>query len=229
MDLTVKPLRLNCNIFFKANRPSNKDEVPAEINYKYSTPESREKTIAILGASVDSQELSPYTKQANSLARELVARGYNIVTGAGSAGIMGAANKGGHEAELNPENKNHGECLGLMTQEAWGNEDYRNCNIIKRAGDDFTRIADFDKVAKHIVAFPGGAMTVAEATSFIAKARYEKGDKKPDVSFIGPYQGLDFQYETLEKIKTLGTNRQTIYKSYNDVKSLLDEKFPNLK
>lgn len=212
-------------ISFKQNKPTKFEEVPEKFDPKYLTQQSRDKTVAILGASRGNEKLDPYKIQAEYLAATLVKRGYNVVTGAATAGIMDAADKGAYSAEIDPENKNHGKCLGIAS--GWSNEDYQKCHMIKKSKDDFARILDFDKVAKNIVVFPGGTTTMAEATTLITRAKYEEDpEKKPVVSLIGPFQAFDRQYEKFEEMGTVTPKRDKLYKLYDEVDTLIDEKFP---
>lgn len=209
----------------KPKRPACQDEVPLEIDPKYRTPESRARTVTVLGSSRNSEDDS----DGKELGYTLVSRGYNTVTGAGNKGKMGATNIGAHQAE-EETGGNRGRALGIMTRQSWGDEDFKNCDIIGQSSDDFSRVSDFTDVSDHTVVLDGGATTVAEAAMMISKAKYpEKGRQKPDISLVGDtYEPLNDQYGNLERKGTLGAKRSDLYSRYKDVKDLLEKKFPSI-
>lgn len=64
------------------------DEVPGLVD-KYTSDESRKKTVTILGSATNSRALEEYMDMCAEVTEGLVKNGYNILSGCGSHGIMG--------------------------------------------------------------------------------------------------------------------------------------------
>jgi predicted Rossmann-fold nucleotide-binding protein len=171
--------------------------IPA-INRIYLAAQMRQKSVAVLGASSTSEEVKQFLPWAAALAKEVVARGGNVVTGAGHSGVMGAAFTAAKEAAQAP---GAGENLTLIKTPAWGDEDLLGGRAIGRASSEEARLEKFLRVASVVVAFPGGAGTLIELSKLIFDMAYPvPGHPVPDkVVLVGSstyWQGLRQQLET---------------------------------
>lgn len=188
---------------------------PLEINEKYTSKESKNKTVTILGSSRDSDSIKEYMAQTNHIAKELVNRGYNVLTGCGDKGIMGAAYKGALSAETNQEKPEKN--LAVLVNPLWGDEDTQHCKVIaKNASSESDRIENgFLKASNNFLVFPGGASSMQEAATLIAKNKYcPKNLQHLNIFLVGKdyYRGLEQQYDIMYKAGVLGTEPKNLFK-----------------
>ena len=227
-----------CNISFKSNPkkvPAFSGEKPAanplEIPDQYLSSESKNKTVTICGLSRNADSIKEYTTKTHDTAKELVNRGYNVLTGCGDKGIMGAAYMGASSAEKDKENPEHN--LALLVNPLWGDEDTKHCKVIgKPASSEVDRTQNgFLNVSKNLLIFPGGAYSIVEAAIAIANNKYRPKNTPPlNIFLVGKdyYQGLVKQYDDMDKKHdTLGEKRENLFKVI-EPEDVLKE-FPDLK
>ena len=242
MNLAVNSVRFSAfNNSVKPN--SNKTltfrgaDNPLEIPDQYLSPESKNKTVTICGCSGAPYEKAPNTapvKEAIAktfdISKTLVQRGYNVLTGCGDKGIMGAGYKGALSAEKDPENPEHN--LAFVAEPLWGDEDQKHCKVIgKPSKSENDRIENgFAKASNNFLVFPGGVCSLQEATTLIAKSNYLRKDSQPmNIVLVGKdyYKGLEQQYNDLYLGGTLKRNPKTLFKVI-EPEDVLKE-FPDLK
>lgn len=203
---------------------------PLEIDEKYTSQESKDKTVTILGCSRDAEPLKEPMAEAYNIAKELVNRGYNVLTGCGNKGIMGAAYKGALSAEKNQENPEKN--LAVLVNPSWGNEDIKHCKVIaKPASSESDRIENgFLKASNNFLIFPGGAGSMQEASTLIAKNKCCHGNSQHlNVLLVGKdyYRGLEQQYDDMYKAGALRTEPKKLFKII-EAEDVL-KNFPDLK
>lgn len=148
--------------------PRSLAEIP-DLDARYATPQSRAKTVAILGSSSSKTAIEPFVELATLLARDVVGRGGNVVTGAGNAGVMGAAFNAARDAA---KKSGAGENLTLIKTPMWGDEDLAGGRAIGQAPSEEARVDKFIQVAATVVAFPGGAGTLLELNKLLFTLAY---------------------------------------------------------
>lgn len=202
--------------------PVNIDGVPT-LNARYTTPASRAKTVAVLGASSDNVNITEAISMAATLARTVVERGGNIVSGAGIAGVMGAAFFAARDAA---RAEGAGENLTLIKTPPWGDEDFSGGRAIGQAPSEEQRVEQFVQVAATVVAFPGGAGTALELIKLANMFAYPaKGQVLPErVVVVGgdaQWAGLKQMFESMVG---LGLTRSRTIERFvwaNDLQSAL--------
>jgi len=214
------------DVSFKSNSSVNN---PLDIRDEFLSRDSKEQTITILGSSRDAQSINEITKNLYNISKKLVLRGYNILTGCGSNGIMGAASKGASSAEKNPENPQKN--LAILVNPLWGDEDTVHSKVIaKNANSESDRIENgFLKTSNNFLVFPGGASSIQEAATIIAKNKYRpKGTEPLKIYLVGKdyYSGLVKQYDDMYKAGILGAKPNELFEVIEPDQVL--EKFPQL-
>ena len=134
-------------------------DIPS-LDNKYTKPEQTKKAVVVLGSSKTTEPLMEYMELCSQTTKELVQNGYNIVTGCGTKGIMGAAYNAAKDASVvNLEGKPL-QNLAIVVKPLWGDENLNDCVIIGKASSESERIIKFTKVADNFVIFPGGTTTL---------------------------------------------------------------------
>lgn len=178
------------------------------LNHRYTTKESRQNTVAILGSSRNSEAIDKYLKVSSEVTRHFVENGYNVVHGCGTKGVMGAvyesAKKYSEKNSFGKPVKN----LAVVVEPLWGDENLVDCIPIGKARTEAERITKFTKVADSFVIFPGSAGTLQEATTLIQNNHYLKDDEAKKVILFGFdfWVGLVSQYKKLFDMKLLKEN-----------------------
>jgi len=203
---------LNKVLAFRGKKSSDN---PLEIQDQYISSDSKNKTVTILGSSRDSDAIKDSIKKVSLISNELVKRGYNILTGCGDRGIMGAAYKGALAAEKNPENPEKN--LAIPTEPFWGYEDLQHCKVIsKPAASESDRIENgFSKASNNFLIFPGGACSIQEVSTLIAKNKNRpKGTTPMKIIIVGKdyYKGLIQQYDDMDKSGLIETKPENLFK-----------------
>ncbi len=171
----------------------------------YTAPKMREKAVVILGSSKTTEPLMEYMELCSDTTKELVKNGYNIVTGCGTKGIMGAAYYAAKEASALDMNGKPVQNLAILVDPLWGDENLRDCLLIGKASSESERIVKFTKVADNFVIFPGGTTTLQEAATLIRYNVHSEENKFKKIILVGKdfFAGLKNQYETMAKMRFL--------------------------
>jgi uncharacterized protein (TIGR00730 family) len=151
--------------------------IMAEFVDGFETMSRVSPAVSIFGSARATQD-NPYYTEAEELARELVHRGFAVMTG-GGPGIMEAANKGALEAK--------GESVGLniyLPVEQVANK-YQTVSIDFRYF--FCRKVMFVKYAVAFVCFPGGFGTMDEFFESMTLIQTEKTERFPVILFGSPF------------------------------------------
>lgn len=176
-----------------------------QLNKDYTTPEMRKKAVVILGSSRTTEPLLEYMQLCSETTKELVKNGFNIVTGCGSNGIMGAAyNAAKENSAINLKGKPI-QNLAIIVNPLWGDENLKDCIIIGKASSEAERIIKFTKVADCFIFFPGGTTTLQEAATIIRYNVHNEENKFKKIILVGKeyFDGMKKQYETMAKMKFL--------------------------
>lgn len=191
-------------------RPATFAEVPA-LNMSYADPGVAARTVTILGSSKTTPELGAHVQMAGEVAGTLVTRGYNVLTGCGNAGIMGAAYEGAAAAAARPEAR--GENLAIVVEPAWGDENLRDARAIGKADSESARLEKFHQVSDHFLVFPGGPATLQEATALISKNHYRGSAPAKRIFLVGRayFAGLLRQYEQMHAAGLLKTPPERLF------------------
>jgi len=200
------------------------------LNPNYTTPESKAKTVTILGSSKTSDALSEYMDLCSKVTKSLMENGYNIVSGCGANGIMGATYKAAKDNSLKDSFGKPLQNLAIVVEPAWGDEDIENCIPVGKATSESDRISKFCKVSDHFIVFPGGESTLLETTSLIQKNKYpEKGEPFKRIILVGQqiFSGLVNQYQSFFELGTVSKPPEQLFKVLNSEKEILKE-FPKL-
>lgn len=148
------------------------------IDRRYCVPPLKEKNVVVLGSSKNSSQLDKYLKNCSDITRHFVENGFNIVSGAGSKGIMGEAYNTAYKYSMKDINNNPIQNLGILTEPLWGDENLENCVIIGKAKSEADRIEKFSKVSNKFLIFPGSAGTIQEASTLVSESVYGTEPKK---------------------------------------------------
>lgn len=184
---------------------SFKAYIPKTIPPIYTTDASRKNTVAILGSSKTTPDIMEYMKICADYTKNLILSGKNIVSGCGTAGIMGAAYNTAKEFSSKNEEGKPRQNLTIITNHLWGDEDLENCIPLTATNSEAERTEKFAEVADTIVIFPGGATTLQEATTLITKNHYGKKENMKNIILVGKnfFKGLIEQYQKLYESKLL--------------------------
>lgn len=190
---------------FKSKKGEIIKEFPDRLHEYYN-----KRNVIVLGSSRSTPDSEKTLRKVEKIAKELALRGYNIVTGAGDCGVMGAAITGAYNAinltdrRINWNAPEHvGASISVVTQGGWGDEDLNRSTPISMAvsGDEHERVKIFNDLLENphsavIIAEPG-ATTLQEATTLIAMNKYRKKGTPPNRIFLlgkDNFEGLQQQY-----------------------------------
>lgn len=178
------------------------------LNNRYTSPDSKQKTIAILGSSGSTEPLEKYLKASSDITRYFVENGYNIVHGCGSHGVMGEVYNAAKENSIKNSEGKPLQNLAIIVQPLWGDENLQDCIAIGKANSEAERITKFTQVADNFVIFPGSATTLQEATTLIQNNRYCKDGEAKKVILFGAefWESLVNQYKKIFEMKLLKEN-----------------------
>lgn len=178
------------------------------LNPQYTTKESRQNTVAILGSSKSTDAIDKYLRASSEITRHFIENGFNVVHGCGTKGIMGevydAAQKHSIKDSLGKPIQN----LAIVVEPLWGDENLSDCIPIGKANSEAERITKFAKVADSFVIFPGSAGSLQETTTLIQNNHYLKDGESKKVILFGAefWEGLVSQYKKLFDMKLLKEN-----------------------
>lgn len=179
-----------------------------KLDSRYTSPKSKQNTVAILGSSAGTEALEKYLKASSDITRHFVKNGFNIVHGCGSQGIMGEVYNAAKEASIKDAAGRPLQSLAIIAQPLWGDENLYDCIPIGKANSEAERIAKFAQVADNFVIFPGSAATLQEASTLIQNNRYQKTAEAKKVILFGAdfWEGLVNQYKKMFEMKLLKEN-----------------------
>jgi len=207
------------NVSFQAH-------IPQSIAPVYKTKQSKANTIAILGSSKTTNDILKYMEICSNSVKSMILNGKNIVTGCGTAGIMGSAFYTAKENSKKNEEGKPVQNLAIVTKPLWGDEDLENCIPLMAANNEADRIEKFSEVADTMVIFAGSVTTLQEATSLITKNYYGKDENKKKIILVGKdfFKGLAEQYNHLYKtglIKCKPSELFTIVDSEDEINRII--------
>ncbi len=182
------------------------DKIPY-LQTRYTSKQSKANTITVLGSSRSTKELEQAMKASSDITRHFVEHGYNILTGCGTNGIMGAVYDAAAKYSEIVDGKPV-QNLVIVKKPLWGDENIRDCVIIGKASSEETRINKFMRTSNTFIAFPGGATTIEEAATLIQNNKYPKNGETKTVILFGKdfWAGLIEQYKKLFETKILKEN-----------------------
>lgn len=178
------------------------------LNNNYTSPESKQKTITILGSSGSTEALEKYLKASSDITRHFVENGFNIVHGCGNDGIMGEVYNAAKESSIKDSTGKPIQNLAIIVQPLWGDENLKDCVPIGKANSEAERIVKFAQVSDNFVVFPGSATTLQEASTLIQNNRYPKSSDVKKVILFGAdfWEGLVSQYKKIFEMNLLKEN-----------------------
>ncbi|HAM36642.1 MAG TPA: hypothetical protein DEB40_01335 [Elusimicrobia bacterium] len=192
------------------HRPKSFEEIPS-LDPRYTTPESKARTVTIMGSSQSPEKIRAFIELAGRAAGELARRGYNILTGCGKDGVMGAAYDAAVAASRAPAQNGiqPGENLAIVVTPAWRDENLEDARAIGIADSEPARVEKFQQASDTFIIFAGGAYTLPEATILIGKNRYAPPEQRKRIIIVGRewFAGLRMQYQRLYEDGTLGKNK----------------------
>jgi len=215
------------NITFKSNFNEAFKAIPS-LDEKYTTQESKAKTITILGSSKSTDAILESMDLCSKVTKDLVLSGYNILSGCGSNGIMGAAYNAAKENSIKDIKTGKPlQNLSVIMDPPWGDENIDDCIPIGKATSEAERIAiKFKKASDTFVIFPGSATTLEEATSLIQQNEYApKNEQLKKIILVGKefFSGLTLQYQKLFDSKLLKHSPEELFKVLNSKDEILKE------
>ena len=148
------------------------------INSRYFVPDLKEKSVVILGSSKNSPSIDKYLQTCSDITRHFVENGYNIVSDAGSKGIMGEVFNTAYKYSQKDKNNHPVQNLAILTEPLWGDENLEQGVIIGKAKSEAERIQKFAKVSNKFLIFPGSGGTIQEASTLVAGNIYGSEPKK---------------------------------------------------
>ena len=210
------------------NKTSFQANINKDIDSKYMTPQSKEKTVAVLGSSKATDDILDYMEMCANSTKAIVLSGKNLVHGCGSAGIMGEAYNSGYTYSSKNKDGVPEQNLAILTEPLWGDEDIEHCVPITCAKSEADRIEKFAQVANTILIFPGSAGTLQEATTMISKNYYGKPEDKKKIVLVGSdfFKGLIDQYNKLYEAKLIKCPPEELFSiadSEEDIDRLMNE------
>jgi predicted Rossmann-fold nucleotide-binding protein len=182
--------------FTRIRGPASFDEIP-EFDARYTGPESRARTVTVLGSSKTVDPIKEQVGLSAAASGELIRRGYNVLTGAGNAGVMGAAYAAA--AEASNAAPRGGENLVLAVRPGWGDENLSDARAIGIADSEPRRVEAFTKVSDTFLVFPGSAGSIQEAAILVAMNAYRGKAPLKRIILVGRdfFGGLSEQYRRL--------------------------------
>ncbi|MBI2788366.1 MAG: LOG family protein [Elusimicrobia bacterium] len=176
--------------------PASFAEIP-EFDERYTGPESRARTVTILGSSKSVDPIKEQVALSGEVSGALIRHGYNVLTGAGNAGVMGAAYAAAAEnANAAPR---RGENLVLAVRPGWGDENLSDARAIGIADSEPRRVEAFAKVSDNFLIFPGSAGSIQEAAILVAMNAYRGKAPLKRIILVGRdfFGGISQQYQRL--------------------------------
>ena len=148
------------------------------IDSRYYAPALKDKSVVVLGSSKNTAQLDKYLQACSDITRHFVENGFNIISGAGSKGIMGETYNTAYKYSVKDKNNRPLQNLGILTEPLWGDENLDIGIIIGKAKSEGERIEKFSKVSNRFLIFPGSGGTIHEASALVSKNVYGSEPKK---------------------------------------------------
>ena len=126
------------------------NKIPS-LNTNYTSAESKQKTVAILGSSSSTESLEKYLKISSDITRHFIENGFNVVHGCGSHGIMGRVYNAAKDASIKDSNGKPLQNLAIIVEPLWGDENLHDCIAIGKAKSDLSDLEQ--KVLKQYEVF----------------------------------------------------------------------------
>ncbi|MCD8024886.1 MAG: LOG family protein [Candidatus Gastranaerophilales bacterium] len=192
---------------------------------KYKTAPKKRETVAVLGSSKETDQISEYINLCSDVTKNLIIADKNILTGCGSFGIMGAAYNSAKENSVLNGKMKPAQNLAIVKKPLWGDEDLENCVIIGTADSESQRIEKFHKKADKFLIFPGGASTIQEAATLIASNHYPpEGEERKKIVLVGKdyFAGLSKQYDELYRNGLLNVEPDELFTVVDTKKEILE-------
>jgi predicted Rossmann-fold nucleotide-binding protein len=200
-------------------------QVP-ELNEKYKQPEIREKTITILGSSKTTPDIQKFITVCREIVTKLIKNGFNILTGAGNDGILGAAfDTAKQHSQKDPYTGKPLQNLAILREPGWGDENLEECIPIGKAHSEIERSEKFNQTSDTTIIFPGRSSTLLEVTALIQKNDYtEENVPLKKIILVGRdfFKGLHQQYNQLASSGLLRHRPEELYRLVDDSKELFE-------
>lgn len=208
--------------FYGTNIINNK--IPAQIEHKYLTPESKNNTVAILGSSKSTDAILNYMEACSEITKGIVLSGKNIVSGCGTTGIMGRAYDAAKEYSVKDANGKPTQNLAIIANPLWGDEDLDNCIPLTSTNSEAERLGKFEEVANKFIVFPGSSATLQEVTTLINDNNYGKPENRKQIVLVGKefFKGLQEQYQTLYDAKLIKCHPDELFTIVDDISEVND-------
>lgn len=200
------------------DRPRTYESIPTQLDKIYTT--NKADTVTIWGASRESENIKKDLLLAEEISTASIERGKNVVTGAGDKGIMGHASRAAEAAYQKgiALGKKVGQSLAIIIPK-WRDSDFSLYKAVLQVDTEPQRTQAFQEMSNTFNIFVGGATTIQESSTLIAN-KVINNVSEPLIEFMDKdvYEGLDQQYQTLERYGYLGTLKTT------DLYNIVDSK-----
>lgn len=176
----------------------------------------KENNVVIMGSSRYSENTINDLVRASEVARVLLAKGKNIITGGCTRGIVGqvyytVADFSERDKDGKPEQN-----LIITREPFMGDEDFDNCKIIAHAQSEAERIEKFEAYSNSFVVFPGGPATMQEAATLISENHHAKNKKQIFLVGTEYFKDLDNQYQIMYESGLLDCAPSELYTLTDD-------------
>lgn len=208
--------------FVPVRGPASFAEIP-EFDERYTGAESRARTVTVLGSSKSVDPIKEQVSLSAAASGELVRRGYNVLTGAGNAGVMGAAYAAA--AESADAALRRGENLVLAVRPGWGDENLSDARAIGIADSEPRRVEAFAKVSDNFLIFPGSAGSVQEAAILVAMNAYRGKAPLKRIILVGRdfFGGISQQYQRLFEDGLLKESPEALFRVVDSLDEILSD------
>ncbi|MBR1618926.1 LOG family protein [bacterium] len=185
------------------------------IDSRYYLPALKDKSVVILGSSKNSAQLDKYLQACSDITRHFVESGFNIISGAGTKGIMGEAYNTAYKYSKKDAQNRPVQNLGVLTEQLWGDENLQDCIIVGKAKNESERIEKFAKLSDKFVIFPGSAGSIHEATALVSGNVYSSEPKK--IALFGKdfWEKFEDVYKKIAEFDLLKRPLDEIFKIVN--------------
>jgi len=191
------------------------------IDSRYCAPALKEKSVVVLGSSKNSPQIDKYLKNCSDITRHFIENGFNIVSGAGTKGIMGEAYNTAYKYSKKDKNNRPLQNLGILTEPLWGDENLKNCIIIGKAKSEAERIEQFSKVSNKFIIFPGSAGTIQEASTLVSGNVYGSEPKKIALFGADFWKNFEEVYKKIAEFNLLKKPLEQLFRIVNSKEEVI--------